>query len=172
MFFSKCKHQLLDSTADCWVALTNESSFSICKFSVMRNQNKNFFSSQTDCSQKCDVRVVSEVKLRFDEKIQRISKKVWISNRRRKYWKSIGGKTLFYLCKSGMYLNKCQIKLGDCFQILWCSENIWTFLLPVSWWNEDWILKLRTIDRPDAIPKSLEFFCQSCDEHFIVRSKR
>ena len=39
---TKCKHQLLDSTADYWVALTNESSFSIYKFSVMRNQNKNF----------------------------------------------------------------------------------------------------------------------------------
>ena len=40
---------------DYWEALTNESSFSICKFSVMRNQNKNLSSSQ------CDVRAVSEV---------------------------------------------------------------------------------------------------------------
>ena len=77
---TKCKHQLLDSTADYWVALTNESSFSIYKFSVMRNQNKNFCRLSALCSsQKCDVRVVSEVILRFDEKIQRISKKVWIS---------------------------------------------------------------------------------------------
>merc|ERR1719464_1955558 len=42
--------------------------------------------------------------------------------------------------------------------------------ITVSWWNEDWILKLWTSDRPDAISKGLEFFCQSCDEHFIVGS--